>query len=211
MDSKDKKKENKDTEDYKEFYAPPVPPPSKKPPIPSDSQVSKSTFKKIDRIDSEETKAILVKCERCRGDILVPVPIKEVEECKAKEILVTYIHSNNKKKGHHSLIFELDHDFNVQLPKSADSIISTEINEKKFKSLPKRDAFVNCKRCGQTLIIPVPEKIIKNSKIPKTPVVYVHNNKYGMDQHCVIAYLDSNFGDRATRLVDILIVNLFPI
>jgi len=173
--------------------------------------VSESILRKIDLIESEKTKAILVKCERCDRDVLIPVPIKEVQDCKAEEILVAYIHSNNRKKGHHCLIFEIDRKFQVQLPKAADSIISTDIYEKKFKSLKKRDVFIECKRCGVTITVPVPEKIIENSKIPKTPIVYAHNNKYGFDQHCVIAYLDSNFGDRATRLTDILIINLFPI
>lgn len=189
-----------------------MPPPRKKAPIPKDSKdLSKKIREKIDIIEDIDTKPILVECKRCNKEILIPVPLKSVKECKAKEILIAYIHTNNRKKGHHCLIFEIDHEFHVQLPKAADSIISTEINNKKFKSLIKKEALVHCKRCNETIKVPVPENYIIKSKIPKTPIVYAHTNRYGMDQHCVIAYLDSNFGDRATRLADILIVNFFPI
>ena len=51
--------------------------------------------------------------------------------------------------------------------------------------------------------------MITESEIPKTPIVFIHKNKFGLDQHGIIGYLDNNFGDRATRLVDILIIKLF--
>ena len=167
-------------------------------------------LEKIKKIDSKDFKAVFVKCERCNKSLLIPVPKKPVLESKASELLITYVHKNYKKKDVHCLIFEVDHDFHIQLPKSADIIFSTHQDFKNKKSLVIRDVLISCERCDGTITIPVPEDFIKNSQIPKTPIAYIHNNKYGMDQHCVIPFLDSNFGDRATRLSDILIVHLFP-
>lgn len=72
-----------------------------------------------------------------------------------------------------------------------------------------KEVRVHCKICNKTLNINIPEKIIKDSNIPKTPVAYVHNDNSGMNQHCVIAYLDQDFGDRATRIADINIMHLY--
>jgi len=51
--------------------------------------------------------------------------------------------------------------------------------------------------------------MVKDSLIPKTPISFIHNNKFGLDQHCLVAYLDSNFGDRDTRLIKMIIIDLF--
>lgn len=167
-------------------------------------------LEKIKNIDSKDFKAVFVKCERCKRSLLIPVPKKPVLESENREVLITYVHKNFKKKDLHCLLFEVDHDFHIQLPKAADVIFSTHQNAKSKKSLVIKDVLISCDRCKETITVPVPEKLIKNSKIPKTPIAYIHNNKYGMDQHCVIPFLDSNFGDRATRLSDILIIHLFP-
>ena len=167
-------------------------------------------LEKIKRIDSKDFKAVFVKCERCNRSLLIPVPKKPVLDSKTSELLITYVHKNYKKKDVHCLLFEVDHDFHIQLPKVADVIFSTHQDAKNKKALVIKDVFISCDRCKETITVPVPENFIRDSKIPKTPIAYIHNNKYGMDQHCVIPFLDSNFGDRATRLSDILIIHIFP-
>ena len=105
-----------------------MPPPRKKTAIPENGQeLSKKIREKINVIEDEDTQPILIKCDKCNKEILVPVPKKAVANCKSKELLVTYLHSDNKKRSHHCLIFEIDHEFQFQLTKGADSIISTEI------------------------------------------------------------------------------------
>lgn len=193
-----------------EFYAPPVPKPRKKTQIPLDSpELSKKILVKIEKVEkfaSKETKTILVYCERCNEKILIPIQKRLVLESEEKEILITCVHKNTKNRDRHCIIFEIDRSFNVQLPKAADVIISTET----MKPTSIKKVFIQCLRCDETITIPVPKNMIKKSKMSKIPIAYIHNNKYGMDQHCIIAYLDRNFGDRDTRLSNILIMNLYP-
>jgi hypothetical protein len=69
---------------------------------------------------------------------------------------------------------------------------------------------INCEKCNENIHVPVPVNIIEESNIPKTPVVYVHKRSEDDDPHSIIAYFDRDFGDRATRIPDILILHIFP-
>jgi hypothetical protein len=124
-------------------------------------------------------------------------------------VLINYVHKNNKNNDTHCLVFEVDHDFNIILPKIIDVIISTKKEEVK-KSSAITYVLIKCEKCEENIHVPVPKKIIEDSKLPKTPITYVHKSKSDDDPHSVVLYLDSNFADRDTRFPDILILYLFP-
>jgi len=201
-----------DNED-EDFYAPVVPPPRKTPTIPLDSEkVSPDLLKKIEKIDTENVKPIIIQCERCDKYVLLPIPIQPVLDSVKREVLINYIHEDKKKNDKHCLLFEVDHEFNIILPKAIDVIISTkkEKNDEAKKSSAIRYVLIKCEKCRENIHVPVPKKIIEDSKLPKTPITYVHKSKSDDDPHSVVLYLDNNFGDRATRFPDILILYLFP-
>ncbi len=209
--------DKEDTSDEEDFYAPPVPPPQKSPKIPLDSEeLTEDSVKKIEKIDTEIFNPIVIHCERCNKEVVIPIPIKPVLESKKREMLVTYVHKNNKNNDKHCLVFEIDHDFDILLPKAIDVIISTvtsSTNNKKNieqKSPDIRYVIINCEKCNGNIHVPIPTKIIENSKIPKTPITYIHKEKNNDEPHSVILYLDKDYGDRDTRFADILILFLFP-
>ena len=171
--------------------------------------MSKLISERIKKVESEGKKAILIDCERCNRKVVVPVSKTSIIESKTKYLPIAYIHKNSRKDNPHCLLFELDRDFKVQLSKAVDCFFSTQKEDKDFQKLVKRDVYIYCERCGETITIPIPEYMVKDSLIPKTPISFVHNNKFGLDQHCLVAYLDSNFGDRDTRLINMIIIDLF--
>jgi hypothetical protein len=204
-------------EEDEDFYAPVVPPPRKTKTIPLDSEeLSPDLVKKIGKIDPDETKPVIIKCERCDKNVLIPIPIQPVLESEKREVLINYVHKNNKNNDKHCLVFEVDHDFNILLPKAIDVIISTVSNAKKEKnnvskkSSAIRHVIIKCDKCDENIIVPVPKKVIEESKLPKTPVTYVHKSENCVDPHSVVLYLDNHFHDRDTRFPDILILYLFP-
>ncbi|TFG09064.1 MAG: hypothetical protein EU539_00700 [Promethearchaeota archaeon] len=208
------KKEKNQNSVEEDFFAPPVPPPKKESSISYDSKhLSKRIKKKFNKLESEKIKPIFLKCDRCDEVILIPIPREPIIKSKKKELLITDVHRSKKKDEIHGIIFELDLAFNVIYPKSTDVIISSINDGKGGKSEEEasiRYTLVPCKRCNNTINIPVPKKIIEKSKLPKIPVAFVHENDDDEDLHCIIAYLDKNFGDRAVRLADILIYFGFP-
>jgi hypothetical protein len=207
---------DKEDED-EDFYAPVVPPPRATPTIPLDSEdLSPDLLKKIEKIDSETYKPIIIHCERCNKNVLIPIPITPVLESEKREVLINYVHKNNKNNDKHCLVFEVDHDFNILLPKAIDVIISTVSSSKKGEnnelqiSSAIRHVIIRCDKCEENIHVPVPRKIIEESKLPKTPVTYVHKRENYVDPHSVVLYLDNHFHDRDTRFPDILILYLFP-
>ena len=127
-------------------------------------------------------------------------------------MLINYIHENKKNNDTHCLIFEVDHDFNIILPKTIDVIISTKKEEsaEAKKSSAITYVLIKCEKCNENIHVPVPKKIIEDSKLSKTPITYVHKSKSDDAPHSVVLYLDRNFADRDTRFPDILILYLFP-
>lgn len=194
-----------------------VPPPRKTPTIPLDSEeLNPDILKKIEKIDTEKVKPVIIQCDRCNKYVLIPIPKSPVLESEKREVLVNYVHKNTKNNDKHCLVFEVDHDFNILLPKAIDVIISTvSTPKKKENDEPKKSSaiqhvIIKCDKCDENIHVPVPRKIIEESKLPKTPITFVHKTKKDDDPHSVILYLDNHFHDRDTRFPDILILYLFP-
>ena len=196
-------------EDNFEDYAPEVPEPPKKPPIPKNSEdLSEEILEKINSVDSETIKAILINCERCNNKIIVPVPKNLVLESKAKKTVITFVHKSMGKKNQHCITFELDFDFNIQLPRVSDVIFATEAtisSSKKSKSSDTKFVLIHCDRCYKVIHVPIPEKLIQDSTLTRIPITFIHENHEFKDPHAMTLYLDKNYGDRDTRLSDMLI------
>lgn len=131
-------------------------------------------------------------------------------ESVKREVLINYVHEDKKNNNKHCLLFEVDHDFNIILPKTIEVIISTKKEDEAKKSSDITYVLIKCEKCKENIHVPVPNKIIEDSKLPKTPISYVHKSKNNEDPHSVVLYLDNNFGARDTRFPDILILHLFP-
>lgn len=78
---------------------------------------------------------------------------------------------------------------------------------KKVQSPNIKVVLVNCERCKAVIPIPVPKKVVIESKIPIVPVSYVHNNLENKDQHCITIHLDHDFDIRRQRLSDVVIAS----
>ena len=63
----------------------------------------------------------------------------------------------------------------------------------------------NCQRCKEIIPIPVTISLIKNSKLPVVPIIYVHKNTRNEDLHCLILFLDHDFDIRRQRISDVII------
>jgi hypothetical protein len=192
-----------------EEYAPEVPEPPKKPPIPKNSEdLSEVILEKINVVDSETIKAILMNCERCDCKIVVPVPKKPILESSATKSIVTFVHKNIENEDRHCITFEVDADFNVQLPRVSDVIFASEtINliNKKLKIPDIKFVLIHCDRCYRVIHVPIPEKLVQNSTLSRIPITFIHENYEFKDPHAITLFLDKNYGDRDTRLSDLLI------
>jgi hypothetical protein len=76
---------------------------------------------------------------------------------------------------------------------------------KKVESPNIKVVLVHCDRCKAVIPIPVPKKVVTESKIPIVPVSYVHKNLENKDEHCITIHLDHDFDIRRQRLSDVVI------
>ncbi|MBD3253700.1 MAG: hypothetical protein GF383_01330 [Candidatus Lokiarchaeota archaeon] len=207
------KKNSNQIEKEDELFIPPIPPPNKKSQIQFDeTELSKEQLESVKQLDLNKYHPILVKCEQCNKNKVIPIPIKKVQNIDSREILIAYLHQNKETHEIHCIIFEIDHQFNVYFPKATDVLMNlSSLNdaEKLEKANYKiRTIFVLCDICRKTLQIQVPEKIqkrIKESHLPKIPLCYIHTDEKGNEPHCLVVFIDKNYGDRNRRLADILI------
>jgi hypothetical protein len=76
---------------------------------------------------------------------------------------------------------------------------------KKVESPNMKVVLVNCERCKAVIPIPVPKKVVIESRIPIVPISYIHKNLEHQDQHCITIHLDHDFDIRRQRLSDVVI------
>jgi len=76
---------------------------------------------------------------------------------------------------------------------------------KKVESPDMRVVLVNCERCKAVIPIPIPKRVVLESKIPIVPISFVHNNLESKDKHCITIHLDHDFDIRRQRLSDVVI------
>jgi hypothetical protein len=124
-----KKAKDKDrTEDDNDFNVPLIPePPKIFNKITKDSPgLSKNLLNRIERIEKEGTKVVLVNCDRCNEVILVPIPPDIVLKSDLPVVPLSYIHKNKEGGDQHCITIYLDHDFDVRRQRISEVIFSLE-------------------------------------------------------------------------------------
>jgi hypothetical protein len=111
---------------------------------------------------------------------------------------------------------EDDNDFNVPLipepPKIMNKItidspglsINLLNRIKKIEREGSKIVLVNCERCNEVILVPIPQDMVLKSDLPVVPLSYIHKNKEGKDQHCITLYLDHDFDIRRQRISDVI-------
>ena len=85
--------------------------------------------------------------------------------------------------------------------------ISKELLKKRknLEEKGKKLVLVNCDRCKEVIIVPIPDYLILNSQLPIVPVSYVHKNPSGEDLHCITLFLDHDFDVRRQRISEVVL------
>lgn len=81
-------------------------------------------------IDNQETKGVLVKCERCNKVIQIPVPRSLITQHHLPVVPVSFIHFNPQLEDLHIITVFLDHDFDVRRQKLSDVLFSEKFVDK---------------------------------------------------------------------------------
>ena len=75
---------------------------------------------------------------------------------------------------------------------------------KKLESEKVKVVLVNCERCKEIIVVPIPRKFVLKSELPVVPISYVHKNSKKKDQHCITLHLDHDFDIRRQRISDVV-------
>ena len=88
--------------------------------------MSKDVLERMKKINSKDTKLVLVNCERCKAVIPVPIPKNAVLESKLPVVPISYVHKNLHKEDQHCITIHLDHDFDIRRQRISDVVISSD-------------------------------------------------------------------------------------
>ncbi len=75
---------------------------------------------------------------------------------------------------------------------------------KRLESDNIKVVLVNCERCREIILVPIPKNYIVKSDLPVVPISYVHSNSQLKDQHCITLHLDHDFDIRRQRISDVV-------
>ena len=126
---KAKKSEEKAIIKVDEFNIPEVPePPKKEIKLTQDSPgLSAQILKEFKNLENDNTKVVLVNCERCKEVIAVPIPRDYILNSKIPVVPVSFIHKNPIGKDLHCITLYLDSDFDIRRQRISDVVISDNI------------------------------------------------------------------------------------
>ncbi|MFW9823351.1 MAG: hypothetical protein ACFFE4_10470 [Candidatus Thorarchaeota archaeon] len=116
------------SEEHKELGIPIVPePPKREDKLTKDSpDLSPDVLKRMKKVESPDTKVVLVNCERCNAVIPIPIPKKVVLESILPIVPVSYVHKNLEKEDQHCITIHLDHDFDIRRQRLSDVVLSSD-------------------------------------------------------------------------------------
>ena len=75
---------------------------------------------------------------------------------------------------------------------------------KKLESAKIKVVLVNCERCKEIIVVPIPKTFVLKSELPVVPISYVHKNSKKKDLHCITLHLDHDFDIRRQRISDVV-------
>ncbi len=81
---------------------------------------------RIKKVESPDTRVVLVNCERCKAVIPIPIPKSVVLESELPIVPISFVHKNLKSKDQHCITIHLDHDFDIRRQRLSDVVISLD-------------------------------------------------------------------------------------
>jgi hypothetical protein len=126
---KAKKNDEKAIIKIDDFNIPEVPePPKKEMKLTQGSPgLSAQILKELKNLENDNTKVVLVNCERCKEVIAVPIPRDYIINSKIPVVPVSYVHKNPIGKDLHCITLYLDSDFDIRRQRISDVVISNNI------------------------------------------------------------------------------------
>ncbi len=113
------------SEEDKDLGIPIIPEPKKKKKIALESSgLSIDVLDHMKDMDTKDVKIVLIKCDRCKDVIGIPVPRNLILESDLLVTPVSYVHYNKENKDQHCITVYLDHDFDMRRKRLSDVIIS---------------------------------------------------------------------------------------
>ena len=88
--------------------------------------ITPDVLKRIKKVESPDTKVVLVNCERCKAIIPIPVPQKAVLESELPVVPISYVHKNLQNEDQHCITIHLDHDFDIRRQRISDVVLSSD-------------------------------------------------------------------------------------
>jgi hypothetical protein len=123
-------KEAKDypSEEFVELQIPTIPEaPKKKDKLTLDSpDLSADVLVRIKKVESPDTKVVLVNCERCNAVIPIPIPKRMVLGSSLPIVPISYVHMNLQNKDQHCITVHIDHDFDIRRQRISDVVLSSD-------------------------------------------------------------------------------------
>jgi hypothetical protein len=116
------------TKENEDLNIPSVPePPKKRENLTINSpDLAPDVLERIKKVESPNTKVVLVNCERCKAVIPIPIPKKVVAEATIPIVPVSYVHKNLDNKDQHCITIHLDHDFDIRRQRLSDVVIALD-------------------------------------------------------------------------------------
>lgn len=126
---KEKESDEKHVIKIDDFNIPEVPEPPKKAIKLTQSSpgLSAQILKELKNLENDNTKVVLVNCERCKEVITVPIPRDYIINSKIPVVPVSYVHKNPKGRDLHCITLYLDSDFDIRRQRISDVVISNNI------------------------------------------------------------------------------------
>ena len=90
------------------------------------TDVSSGILERIEEMEAEDVKVVLVNCERCGEVIPVPIPRDMVLYDELPVVPVTYVHFNSQNKDQHCITLYLDHDFDMRRKRYSSVVIASK-------------------------------------------------------------------------------------
>lgn len=127
--SKIPKSGKKNSNENNALNIPEIPePPKKKSKLTLNSPgLSAKILKEVKVLENDNTKVVLVNCDRCKEVIAVPIPRIFLTNSKIPVVPVSYVHKNPKREDLHCITLYLDSDFDIRRQRISDVVISNNI------------------------------------------------------------------------------------
>jgi len=124
---KDKASEYASEEDL-DLGIPMIPePPKKKETISANtSGLSPDILERMQDMEADGVKVVLINCDRCGEVIPVPVPRDIVLNDGLPVVPITYVHFNGDNKDQHCITLYLDHDFDIRRQRESSVVIASK-------------------------------------------------------------------------------------